>query len=460
MQFDYIVIGAGSGGVASANRAAMLGAKVLLIENNLVGGTCVNVGCVPKKVMWQAAEFASVMHHARDYGFNVSNKGFNWHTLVTKRQAYIERLHGYYQNYLNKNQVEYISGAAQFVDHKTVSVNGQTFSARHILIATGSTPSVPDVDCAELGITSDGFFELTEQPKKVAVVGAGYIAVELAGILNALGTETTLVLRRDKPLRNFDVMLSEKVLENMVGAGVEVKVSHVPVKLERDCHAAKSAPRNDNAVGNLVLHCQDQEPLSRFDQVIWATGRSPNISQLNLEATGIEVCDRGFIAIDEFQNTNVGGVYAVGDVTNRPALTPVAIKAGRMLSRRLFGGEHNLKLDYDFVPTVMFSHPPLGTIGLTEAQAEQQYGKENIKIYQSSFTPMLYAITDQLVRSHFKLIVTGDQEKVIGCHIVGYAVDEILQGFAVAMQMGATKADFDNTIAIHPTSAEELVTMT
>ncbi|PKG63539.1 MULTISPECIES: glutathione-disulfide reductase [Pseudoalteromonas] len=448
--FDYIAIGGGSGGIASANRAAMRGAKVALIEAKHMGGTCVNVGCVPKKVMWHGAQVAEAINlYAPDYGFNVEVKGFDWSKLVESREAYIGRIHKGYDSGLASNGVTVIKGFAKFVDNKTVEVNGEHYTADHILIAVGGRPSIPHIEGAEHGIDSNGFFELKEQPKRVAVIGAGYIAVELAGVLHGLGTETHLFVRKHAPLRSFDPYIVDTLVEVMAAEGPTLHTESVPHKLVKE----------DD--GSVTLHL-DNGKTHNVDQVIWAIGRQPTTDAINVAAAGVEVNSDGFVKVDEYQNTTAKNVYAVGDIIeNGIELTPVAVKAGRTLSERLFNKElpDDLKMDYSLVPTVVFSHPPIGTIGLTEQEAISQYGEENVKIYQSGFTAMYTAVTKHRQPCKMKLVCAGPDEKVVGLHGIGFAVDEMIQGFAVAMKMGATKADFDAVVAIHPTGSEEFVTM-
>jgi glutathione reductase (NADPH) len=446
--FDYLCIGGGSGGIASANRAAMYGAKVGLIEAKDLGGTCVNVGCVPKKVMWHGAQIAEAIHlYAKDYGFDVTAKGLDWSKLVESRQAYIGRIHQSYDRVLGNNKVEVIRGFAKFIDSKTVEVNGEQYTADHILIAVGGRPSIPNIPGAEFGIDSNGFFELDAQPKRVAVVGAGYIAVEIAGVLNALGTETHLYVRKESPLRSFDPMVIETLTEVMTAEGPTLHTHSVPKEVVKESD------------GSLTLHLENGES-TNVDTLIWAIGREPSTDAINLAATGVETNARGYIKVDAYQNTNVDGIYCVGDIMEGGIeLTPVAVKAGRQLSERLFNGKSDAKMDYDLVPTVVFSHPPIGTIGLTEPQAKAQYGEENVKVYTSGFTAMYTAVTSHRQPCRMKLVCAGDDEKVVGLHGIGFTVDEMIQGFAVAMKMGATKADFDAVVAIHPTGSEEFVTM-
>ncbi len=444
--FDLIAIGAGSGGLAVARRAAQYGARCAVIEGAPLGGTCVNVGCVPKKVMWYAADLAHALHDAPEYGFDVSGGALDWAQLVEKRNAYIKRLNGIYANNLQRDGVTLIEGYAKFIDARTLEVDGQRFTADHIVIASGGRPLVPKLPGAELGITSDGFFALKQQPRKVAVIGGGYIGVELAGVLRGLGSEVDLLLRSEHVLGAFDPLIRDTVQQQLIDAGVRI---HAQARID-----ALTLWR-DNQIS---VVCGDGPELTGYDAVIWAIGRAPNSDRLNLEAAGVIVNDRGFIPTDAYENTNVPGIYAIGDVNGKAALTPVAIAAGRRLAARLFRGETDSRLEYHNIPTVVFSHPPAGTVGLTEPQAREKHGAA-VKVYQTTFTPMYHALTEHKIKTAMKLVCVGDDERVVGCHMVGHGVDEMLQGFAVAIRMGATKADFDNTVAIHPTSSEELVTM-
>ncbi|QYM93052.1 glutathione-disulfide reductase [Dickeya zeae] len=445
--YDYLAIGGGSGGIASINRAAMYGKKCALIEAKHLGGTCVNVGCVPKKVMWHAAQIAEAIHHyGPDYGFDVTVNQFNWDTLLKNRSAYIDRIHQSYNNVLGKNQVEVIQGFARFVDAKTVEVNGERITADHILIATGGRPTRPNIPGAEYGIDSDGFFELNALPQRVAVVGAGYIAVEIAGVLNALGSDVHLFVRKHAPLRQFDPLIVETLVEVMNTEGPALHTESIPKAVVK------------NADGSLTLQLESGHEQT-VDCLIWAIGREPANDKVNLEAAGVALNNKGYIVVDKFQNTTVPGIYAVGDNTGAVELTPVAVAAGRRLSERLFNNKPDEHLDYSNIPTVVFSHPPIGTIGLTEPQAREQYGDEQVKVYKSGFTAMYTAVTQHRQPCRMKLVCVGPEEKIVGVHGIGFGMDEILQGFAVAVKMGATKKDFDNTVAIHPTAAEEFVTM-
>ncbi|MCI0507648.1 MAG: glutathione-disulfide reductase [Gammaproteobacteria bacterium] len=446
-QYDLIAIGGGSGGLSAAERAAQYGARCAVIEKGLIGGTCVNAGCVPKKVMWYASDMAYALKNAPDYGFELSINGFNWHKLVKARQGYIGGINNWYHTYLKENKIGEITGSASFIDANTLDVNGETYSAKHIVIAPGSTPVIPGSPGGDIGMTSDGFFALEEQPKRVAIAGSGYVAVELAGVLNALGSEVTLLVRGHYVLSHFDVMLREILMKELLSVGINVitntTVESVTKTVTNDIH----------------LSCNNNRHYDGFDSLLWAIGRKPNIEELNLEAAGVELTENGAIKVDEYQNTNVPGVYALGDVTSKVPLTPVAIAAGRRLADRLFTGQTRRHLDYENIPTVIFSHPPVGTVGLSEDGARKKYGSEAVKVYQTEFTPMAYAFTRHQPKTAMKLVTVGKEEKIVGCHIIGTGADEMLQGYAVAIKMGATKADFDNTVSIHPTSAEELVTM-
>lgn len=447
--FDFLAIGAGSGGIASANRAAKHGKKAAVIEAKAIGGTCVNVGCVPKKAMWYAGQIADAYSYSHDYGFNFSADEFDWARLVKNREAYIERIHAAYGRGFAANGVTVIEGFAKFVNKNTVEVNGEHITADHIVIATGGRPSIPTIEGAEYGIDSDGFFALTERPDSVAVVGAGYIAVELAGVLKALGADAHLLVRKEKPLRGFDDMISDTLVEQMAKHGPTLHTHSIP----------KSVEKHDD--GKLTIHLENGNSVGPVDTLIWAIGREPATDVINIESTGIKLDSRGFIPTDKYQNTDVSGIYAVGDNTGRAQLTPVAVAAGRRLCERLFNNKPYEHLDYSNIATVVFSHPVIGTVGLSEKEAIEKYGEDQVKVYNSQFTALYQAMTeDHRDPTRMKLICIGKEEKIVGIHSIGFGSDELLQGFAVAMKMGATKTDFDNTIAIHPTSAEEFVTLT
>lgn len=444
--YDLIAIGGGSGGLSIAERAASYGAKCAVVEMGDMGGTCVNVGCVPKKVMWFGANLAHAIDDAKDYGFDVASKGFDWAHLVKKREDYISGINSWYHNYLADSNIDEIVGFASFVDEHTLEVEGKKYTAKRIMVAPGTRPAVPDIPGAEHGITSDGFFALASCPSKVAIIGSGYIAVEVAGVLNSLGADVCMYLRKQHLLRTFDPMLRETLLESMLDDGVDIvsRTQIAEVKKEDD--------------GSLTLVDEKGYSNQGFDEVIWAIGREPNTDGMKLEAANIKTDAQGYIPTDKFQQTNIEHIFALGDITGEAPLTPVAIAAARRLGDRLYNHQTDRHLDYSLIPTVVFSHPPIGTVGLTEEEARAQHG-DAVKVYQTRFTDMYNALTRHEVRTAMKLVCIGAQEKVIGCHIIGPGCDEMLQGFAVAMRMGATKKDFDDTIAIHPTSSEELVTM-
>ena len=445
-EYDFIVIGGGSGGIASARRAAQHGATTLVVETGPLGGTCVNVGCVPKKVMWTTSQIKDALDLASSYGFDIQRKGFDWSTIKNARDNYITRLNGIYGHNLDKSGVDVIKGEARFISASCIQVGGIEYQGKHILVATGGRPSVPDILGADLGITSDGYFELDHQPHKILVIGAGYIATELAGLMHGLGSEITMLLRKDILLRGFDQDIYRTVMSQMQDSGIEILTG---ISLE--------SLQEDN--GKLGFVDPSGNSRSGYDCIIWAVGRQPNTDNLDLAKAGVELDERGYIQTDEFQNTSQSNIYAVGDVTSRAQLTPVAIAAGRRLSDRVFNNQLDSKLDYNCIPTVIFSHPPVGTVGMSESQAIAEFGDETVRVYRNSFVDMRFAVADHKPRTLVKLVVQGESERVVGCHVVGHGADEMIQGFAVAIKMGATKSDFDNTVAIHPTAAEELVTL-
>lgn len=448
--FDLIAIGGGSGGLSVAQRATSYGARAALIERDRMGGTCVIRGCVPKKIMWFAAEQLSAIRRAEGYAIDVEFKGANWGDLVAKREANIRRIETWYDSYLSDNRVTAIRGDAvlESVDPDgggTLLVGDERYTADHIVIASGGAPTVPDIPGAELGMTSDGFFELVERPQRVAVIGAGYIAVELAGVLRAFGSDVSLLVRKHAPLRHFDPMVTGALVESIEHQGIELIAHCTPTGLAR-------------TPDGIVIESTAGE-LPPFDAVIWAVGRHPLSGSLNLDAVGVATDEAGHIVTNEWQETGVKGVYAIGDVTGRAQLTPVAIAAGRRLADRLFGGRPERKLDYNNIATVVFSHPPIGTVGLTEPEARAEYGEDAVTVYETRFTPMVDTFEKSAPPTAMKLVTVGEDERVVGVHAIGHGVDEMIQGFSVAVRMGATKADFDDTVAIHPTSSEELVTL-
>ncbi|MEL1265187.1 glutathione-disulfide reductase [Pseudoxanthomonas putridarboris] len=446
-EFDLIVIGGGSGGLAGAFRASAHGAKVALLEPKELGGTCVNVGCVPKKAMWLAADLSQKIVLSAQLGFNSIAPVLDWPEFVVHRQRYIAGIHASYRRRLDESGVVLMPCHGRLLDaHTVVNADGVELQGRHILVATGGHPHRPEIPGAELGLVSDDFFNLCSAPERVAIVGGGYVAVELAGVLQGLGSQVELFVRGQCLLSSFDAELTDELLADMRQHGVHVHFGH-------DLAAVEKASGD-----GVVLVAGDGSRSERFDALIFATGRHPNTAGIGLEAAGVEVDHGGHVRVDEYQNTTAAQVYAVGDVTGRAALTPVAIAAARRLMDRVFGGQRGAKLDYDDIATVVFSHPPIGTVGLTEQQARERHG-DGVKVLTAHFRPMLHALADSPQRSLFKLVCTGKDDRVVGIHLLGEGADEILQGFAVALKKGITLADLHDTVAIHPTSAEELVLM-
>ncbi|KAJ5596834.1 Glutathione reductase [Penicillium hetheringtonii] len=464
-QYDYIVLGGGSGGSGSARRAAgWYGAKTLIVESGRSGGTCVNVGCVPKKMTWNFATINETLEMAKHYGYDIpKDVKINYTQFKNTRDAVIKGLNGAYERNWNREGIDLVHGRARFVETKVIEVANEDgsvsrFTAPHILIATGGRPNIPKVPGAEHGITSDGFFELEELPPKVAVVGAGYIAVELAGVMNASDVETHMFIRGEHFLRKFDPMVQKTMTDRYEAAGVNLHRQHSGFK---EVQLLRDGKGKDRLI-KLISH--DGSELE-VNELLWAVGRAPEVEDLHIDIPGITLSSSGHIVVDEYQNTNVEGVYAIGDVTGQAELTPVAIAAGRQLGNRIFGPPElkHSKLSYENIPTVVFSHPEVGVTGLTEPEARQRYGDDKIKIYHTKFTNMYYSVAPPEEKAknptEMKLICAGPQEKVVGLHILGLGVGEMLQGFGVAVKMGATKQDFDSCVAIHPTSAEELVTL-
>jgi glutathione reductase (NADPH) len=451
--FDLIVLGAGSGGLAAAFRAASYGARVALLAAGPLGGTCVNVGCVPKKAMWLAADLAQKMTLARQLGFALPESPItlDWPTFIAHRQRYIVNIHASYQQRLDAACIALLPLHGKLVASDTVECSdGVRVQASQILIATGGRPQRPSIPGAELGIDSDGFFHLSAAPARVAIVGGGYIAVELAGVLQALGSRVELFVRRRRLLDGFDDDLTTQLVEDQRQHGIHTRFGYALHSLRANA---------DGKPGDkIVVRDAEGAETDPFDTLIFATGRRPNSDGIGLDVAGVALDPTGHIVVDDRQRTNVEGIHAVGDVSSKIALTPVAIAAARRLMDRLFGGQPNAALDYANIATVVFSHPPIGKIGLTEAEARAQHG-DTVRVYRAGFRPMLHALADSPQRSLFKLVCVGADERVVGIHLLGEGVDEILQGFAVAMKRGLCKRDLDDTVAIHPTSAEELVLM-
>jgi glutathione reductase (NADPH) len=447
--FNVIAIGAGSGGLSIAERVAAYGAKTAVIEAGELGGTCVNMGCVPKKVMWYGASVAHALHDGQDYGFNVSIGDLNWKKLIAKRENFISGIIDWYHDYLAELNIEIIKGFAKFIDNKTLEVDGEQYTADHIVISTGGRPIIPnDIQGAEYGLTSDGFFaELDEvQPKKVVVVGGGYIALEFAMLMNGLGSDVSVLHQGWPVMEGFDSMIQTNLRRQMKADGIQLNNDSIIKKIEKI------------ADDNLTIYFKDGTQIENVNALIWAIGRLPNTHNIGLENTTVKLDQRGMVIVDDKEKTTADGIYAIGDIIGKVPLTPVAIAAGRRLGDRLYGGKPDRKMSYDNIATVMFTHPPIGTIGMSEEKARTEYG-DKIKVYKTEFVPLYHQMTRNKVKTAMKLIVLGKEEKIIGCHIMGLGADEMLQGFAVAIRMGATKQDFDDTIAIHPVSAEELVTM-
>ena len=443
--WDLIVIGGGSGGLACAQRAARHGARVAIAEPAHLGGTCVNVGCVPKKIMYHAAELAHGIADATDYGFARSPAQHDWAALKGRRDAYVERLRGIYHENLAGSGAKLFRARARIAAPGRVEIDGAIHEAPHIVVATGGRPIVPDLPGAGSGITSDGFFALERMPASVAIVGSGYVAAELSGVFAALGSRVTLAIRYDRLLRGFDEMLSSRLMAAMKADGIEIAQYAMPVAIETTGDGRCIALAGGNTLGP-------------FDEVIWAIGRASNTEGLGLADAGVTLGPGGEIATDFRQDTNVAGIHALGDVTGRAELTPVAIAAGRRLADRFFGGEPDRHLDYKLIPTVVFSHPPIGTVGLSEDAARAAYG-DTVEVFRHDFMPLYHGITARRRRAEVKLVTEGKARRIVGLHAIGMGADEMLQGFAVALRLGATKRDFDDTVAIHPTSAEELVTL-
>ncbi|MDY3119056.1 MAG: glutathione-disulfide reductase [Peptoniphilus sp.] len=444
--FDYIVIGGGSGGIATANRASKYGKKVAVIEENLLGGTCVNRGCVPKKVLWYASGIRRTLEtEATPYGYNLHGWSFDYKTLKNSQMAYVEGARAAYKKSLLENGITHIHGRARFVDAHTVHVNGEDYTAEHITIAAGASPTPCPVEGAELVDYSNDFFLWETLPKTVAVVGGGYIGTELSSFLAGMGVEVHYLVRDDRILKKFDKAITEEVAKMIQSAGVNI-------------HFKTECARFEKTDEGILTTLKDGST-AVYERILWTGGVTPNTKDLGLEKAGVDVDDRGRIVSDAYENTTQKGIYAIGDVTGKLDLTPVAIAAGRKLSDRLFGGKKDAHLQYDNIPTVVFSHPPMGSVGLTEKAAIKTYGEDHVTTYDTTFTDMRSSITGDGLTNKMLLVCAGDEEKIVGVHAVGEGVDEMIQGFSVAVTMGATKADFDATVAIHPTASEEMVTM-
>ena len=441
--FDLFVIGAGSGGVRAARFAAGFGARVAVAESRYLGGTCVNVGCVPKKLLVYGAHFEEELRQAKGYGWTSGEPAFDWSTLIANKNREIERLNGIYRKLLIDSGVKLLEGHARLVGGQHVEVDGQRYSARHILIATGGWPQVPDIPGAEHAITSNEAFHLEQLPQRVLVVGGGFIAVEFASIFHGLGVKTSLLYRRDLFLRGFDESLRVHLRDEMEKKGMDLQFNSDIRRIDKQADGTLKATLADGRV--LETDC-----------VFYATGRRPMLDNLGLENTRVELDERGFIRVDNLYRTTDPFVLAIGDVIGRVQLTPVALAEGMAVARRLFRPEEYRPLSYELIPTAVFSLPNIGTVGLSEQQARE---KHRVKVFESRFRPMKLSLTDSQERTLMKLVVDADSERVLGCHMIGPEAGEIIQGLAVAMKAGATKRDFDDTLGIHPTAAEEFVTM-
>jgi len=443
--YDLICIGGGSGGIAAARRAAHYGAKVLVIEASRIGGTCVNVGCVPKKILWHAAQIIDFARLAKDYGFKALRPQLDYRDFADKREAFIKKLNGIYESELDRAGIDIVRGYASFTDRQTISIKDKHFSAKHIIIAVGGTPVIPDIPGAEHGIDSNDFFTWRQLPRSIAIAGAGYIAIELATALHTLGVETHLLIRKNRFLKHIDDDIYRVLFEHMQASGIHISFDT----------QISTVNKTDT---DLSLALSTGVDLS-VEQLLWAIGRQPLTADIGLQHTDVKTKPNGDIIIDGQQNTSQPGIYALGDITGQPTLTPAAIESGRQLIERLFNQQAQAKADFTYVPTVIFSHPAIASVGLTEVEAIEQHGNHQVKTYQSTFNPLLRTMSEHKVPTRMKMVCVGDEEKIIGLHLIGDFVDEIMQGFSVAVQMGACKADFDKTLAIHPTSGEELVTM-
>lgn len=443
-QFDYLVIGAGSGGVRSARIAAGHGAKAGIIEAGPLGGTCVNIGCVPKKLMAYASDFGPAFEDSKGFGWSVSQQVFDWNALIQNKNTEIERLNGIYDTLLSNAGVKLIKGFARFEDSHTVSVNGQNYTAEKFLIATGGVPAKLSIPGGEYAKTSDDMFYLPRQPDHIVIYGGGYIAVEFAHIFHGMGSKVSLVYRGHTLLKNFDHDIGKSLMAEMEKQGIDLYLETTIESLSKESNGATSVSLSNGQV-------------LTANEVLSAIGRIPNTEQLQLDKAGIETEAKGRIIINEDYQTSTDNIYAVGDVAGQYHLTPIAIKEGHVLADRLFGGKTNIDVDYSHIPTAVFSSPPIGTVGLSEQEAREQ--NFDIAVYKADFKPLQHTLSGRDERTMMKLIVDTTTDRVIGLHMIGPDCPEMLQGFAVAFSAGATKADFDRTIPIHPTSAEEFVTL-
>lgn len=455
--YDLLVIGAGSGGLAAAKRAAHHGARVAIVENDLVGGTCVVRGCVPKKLLVYASKFSHIYEDAEGYGWDAVKPHFNWSKLTDIVDSEVNRLSQLHVGFLDKSKVELIRGKAAFVDPHTIAIsnaleksapNQHQFTAECILIATGSEAILPKLPGIEHGHTSREVFKLPEQPKRLAIIGGGYIAVEFAGIFNGLGTDVTLIVRGKEILKRFDDDIRTHLHESMSQRGITILTGTQVVRIEKAGDVTTLFLNGENAPDRIAVDAT----------VLFATGRNPNTTDLHLEAADVDISPRGAVRVNEWSQTNQPHIYAVGDVTNRVNLTPVAIDEGRAFAETVFG-DRPRQVNYHNIPTAVFSQPEVATVGQTQAEAEAQLGKENIKVYQSTFRPLYQNLTGSTEKTLMKLVVDRQTDRVLGAHMVGKDAAEIIQAVAIALNRGASKQDFDSTMALHPSTAEEFVTM-
>lgn len=440
--YDLFVIGAGSGGVRAARFSANYGARVAIAEDMFMGGTCVNVGCIPKKLFVYAAHFHDDFADSAAFGWTAEAKGFDWRTLVDNKDTEIKRLNGIYERLLGNAGVEIVNGRATLVDAHTVTVAGKNYTAANILVATGGWPVVPDIPGKEHIVTSTEAFYLEELPKRAIIVGGGYIAVEFAGIFNGVGVDTTLMYRGPLFMRGFDGDVRTHLAGEMAKAGIDLQFSTNIASIEK-------------TASGLVATLEDGSTVEA-DLIMYATGRAPKVAGLGLEELGVDLADNGAIVVDDYFKTSVDSIYAIGDVIDRLQLTPVALAEGMAVAKTLFRGEPS-KADYEYIATAVFSQPPVGTVGLTEEEARERHG--DVAIFRSTFRALKHTLTGRDAQTLMKMIVDKKTDRVLGVHMVGEDAGEILQGIAVALKAGATKAVFDSTIGIHPTSAEEFVTM-
>jgi glutathione reductase (NADPH) len=444
--YDLFVIGAGSGGIATARRAAEYGAKVAVAEYDRLGGTCVNRGCIPKKLMVYAGHFPEIFTDAEGYGWSKVESKLDWQKMITAVNNEVIRLNGVYQRMLDNSKVEIVQGYAKFIDHHMVEVNGKRISAERILIAVGGQPVRPNIPGIEHAIVSDDVFNLQTQPQKLVVLGGGYIGSEFAGIMQGLGTEVVQIIRQDLILRGFDNDLRSMVQTGMINHGIKI-ITHA-----QDIAIEKTA----NGVSVKVKTREGEETVFADAVSLAALGRNPNTERLGLENTDVKT-HSGAILVDKYSRTNVENIYSVGDCTNNIQLTPVAINEGRAFADTIYGNKPRV-MAYDNIPTAIFTNPEAATVGLTEEEAREMHG-DSIKVYKSTFRPMYYTLPDKQIKTMMKLVVDTQTDKVLGAHMVGDHAGEIIQGVAIAVKMGATKANFDATVGIHPSSAEEFVTM-